>query len=78
MEIHDAGLEHRDFEPRNVLVKDGHIFVVDFESATEHECGRTMDIVEGALPPNEFYFDCWELYRYAYENCIWRAGTWCS
>lgn len=78
MAIHDVGVEHRDFVPQHVLLKDGHKpFIVDFQSSIEHECQRTTDIVEGALAPNEFHFDCSEIYRYTFDNCIWRAGP-CS
>lgn len=72
LEIHELGIQHNDFEERNVVLKDGRPFIIDFENATPHECKRAMNIVEGAVAPSAYYFGCREIYRYCCDNGVWR------
>lgn len=74
MSIHEHGVQHNDVEPWNVVVKDRLPRIVNFEYAKDHDCGCTSIIYEGAYRPNQHEFGCTELYKYAYEACIWRPG----
>lgn len=73
--IHNAGVQHNDIEPRNIVVKDGVPRIIDFEDASDHDCRCTTVIYEGAFRPNEYDFGCSELYHYTRKACIWRPGT---
>lgn len=69
------GVQHNDVEPRNIVVKDGSPKIIGFAHASDHECGCTEPIHEGAFHPNQHEFGCTELFQYACEACIWRPGT---
>ena len=48
MRVHDGGVQHGDFSPRNVVVDNrGHPFILDFSHANGgHKCAGTGDCSE--------------------------------
>jgi len=42
--IHSAGVQHNDVAEWNVLFHNGRLWMIDFASATEHDCKRTFNI----------------------------------
>lgn len=78
MAIHACNLQHNNFEPENIVFDDDDKpYVVDFRHATDHYCECDLEgvpIEEGACAPDEIEFGCSEIYRYTYDNGIWRPG----
>ena len=77
MAIHDHGLEHGDFQFRDLLVDDldnpQRVFIIDFEHAGPHACRRSP-IVLGRRARQET-FGCSELWDAAYMFCMWTPGA---
>ena len=74
--IHEAGLEHTDFHPYNVLSRsDGGIRIIDFDEAVPHKCERKLKIIQYAYAPSEDDFGCDELYYVAGELELWTPST---
>lgn len=55
-------------------MKNGRPFIIDFEYAEPHECQRAGDIVEGVKAPDWSDFGCGEIYKFCYDNKVWRTG----
>lgn len=66
--LHDAGVEHGDFQFRHVLQMPGALHelrIIDFDHATEHRCTRRMEIKPGTWQPPAGHFNCFELFHVA-------------
>lgn len=76
VQIHDAGVKHRDVAERNVLVTDdGRVFIIDFEDAFKMRCRRTYSIpAVGDIGPNKKVFGCDELHDIGYALGLWKPG----
>ncbi|KAA1473263.1 hypothetical protein DENSPDRAFT_266491 [Dentipellis sp. KUC8613] len=72
--IHDAGVRHFDIRNRNVLNNKGFPVVIDFEEAEDHECERTMEIVENIPAPFDSQFGCDELHQLCIDLRLWKPG----
>lgn len=79
MKIHHvAKIQHNDFKESNVLFRKQHeeAFIIDFESATPHECHRALTIAAGTLRPDKEDFGCEETYEATISCTLWRPGEW--
>lgn len=71
--IHDAGVQHNHLDEYNVVINErGRPFIIDFEHAEEHACGRKMDIVVNALRPAPSQFGCTELWNVIDDMGLWK------
>ncbi|KAJ3532863.1 hypothetical protein NM688_g7360 [Phlebia brevispora] len=79
MAIHERGVRHNDFDPRNVVVDNienpTRLVVIDFEHATDHECRRGLDLKLYTLPPPFYEFNCDELYDAAVDTAVWTPDS---
>lgn len=75
MAIHERGVQHNDFQARNMVVDDlkhpQRLVIIDFEYATHHDCQRKLDIALYNYPPNLEKFGCDELYKVAEFSEVW-------
>lgn len=71
-----GGLDHNDFHVGNVVFRNTPRnygpFIIDFEKATPHQCGRLLEVREGELAPMIQTFGCEELFYAAEDLGIWR------
>ena len=78
IDIHNHGIQHNDFSPRNVLVSgpeaNARVSIIDFEHATDHACERRLGIKMYAYPPDRVDFNCDELFSIALDCDIWTPG----
>lgn len=81
MGIHELGIQHNDFEARNIVVDNlknpRRLVIIDFETATNHNCQRQYDIALYQYPPGRGEFNCEELYKTAKWIDIWTPGECC-
>lgn len=77
VQIHDAGVMHRDVAERNVLVNDkGQVSIIDFETAVKMRCRRTYSVpAPGDIGPNRKVWGCQELCDVGYALGIWKPCT---
>ena len=70
--IHDAGVQHNDIKPDNILVSDADkIRIVDFDMATPHQCKGDLPVNLYAYEPFEDEFGCYELFEIVQEFGLW-------
>ncbi|OBZ75028.1 hypothetical protein A0H81_05291 [Grifola frondosa] len=50
-------------------------YIIDFESAEQHDCQKSMDIVFNTEEPKWEEFNCDELYEACIEAQAWRPRT---
>ncbi|EIN08375.1 hypothetical protein PUNSTDRAFT_52812 [Punctularia strigosozonata HHB-11173 SS5] len=68
----DGGLEHHDFEPRNIVwLNDERPVIVDLGHAKRHECDQRLVISPMKLYPDIDEFGCFEVH----DRCV-RYGIW--
>lgn len=75
MAIHERGVQHNDFQARNMVVDNRknprRLVVIDFEHATHHDCQRKFDIALYDHPPSLEEFGCDELYKVTEFSEVW-------
>lgn len=73
--VHDTGLCHGDLEDsdRHFLVQDGHVRLIDFDRAYEHDCSHEK-VYPYDFEPSSGNFDCGELEFLALNSDIWTPG----
>lgn len=78
MGIHELGIQHNDFTARNIVVDNlkspQRLVIIDFETATDHNCQRGCEIGMYQYPPGRGEFNCEELYNTAKLTNIWTPG----
>ena len=79
MTIHAAGVQHNDIRSANLRRKDEDDgpgpWIIDFGHAEKHTCGRTRDIIEGEIGPDDHEFGCLELWELCLRVGVWRSRT---
>ena len=73
--IHERGIQHNDFCPRNIVVDNvqdpQRLSIIDFEFAKDHQCQRRYQVALYDLPPNMADFNCDEVYHAAELTEVW-------
>ena len=78
MLIHRAGIRHNDIRGPNVcFLADSGPYIIDFEHAQRHTCRRALNVQEGAIAPDQYDFQCDEIWELANDLEIWRPGMSC-
>ncbi|KAJ7583097.1 hypothetical protein C8J56DRAFT_1028175 [Mycena floridula] len=76
--IHAVGIIHNDFEPYNVLQKDGDFRIIDFGNFEEHECRQPKDFNFGAvgeyLDRSQAKLLCPNIRWIAHDMRLWEEG----
>ncbi|GBE89721.1 hypothetical protein SCP_1700450 [Sparassis crispa] len=74
--IHNAGVAHRDFAPRNIVVSnDNKPFIIDFDRAKKHDCYAATDIIFNTPEPREMRDQCQELWLACKSVDVWKPRS---